>query len=183
MEIGTRLRELRIQKGFSQEELANRSGVTLRTIQRIEKGDNEPRGNTLQMLCAVLEINVADLVVLKKTADNSVIKTMYLSVLAGIVVPLGNIILPTIIWHINKEKVKEAKSVGKHIIWSQVVLGTCSSLLIMFWIFIGLQQGVKYDALIYVSFLIGIVNYAIALYAFFQIDKKEKRYYYIPLFK
>ncbi|MDR0227779.1 MAG: helix-turn-helix domain-containing protein [Flavobacteriaceae bacterium] len=183
MEIGTRLRELRIQKGFSQEELANRSGVTLRTIQRIEKGDNEPRGNTLQMLSTVLEVNIEDLIALKKTEDHTVIKTMYLSILVGVVIPLGNIIVPTLIWYMNKEKVKEVKSIGKHIIWSQVVLGLCSSLLTIFWIFVGLQQGEKHDVFIYTSLLIGIVNYIVALYAYTQIDKKDKRYYYIPFFR
>ena len=40
----------RKSKGFSQELLAERSGVSLRTIQRVEQGETVPRGHTVQAL-------------------------------------------------------------------------------------------------------------------------------------
>jgi transcriptional regulator with XRE-family HTH domain len=55
--IGNKLFEIRKSKGLTQEELAERSKVNLRTIQRIENNENEPRGNTLNLICDVLEIN------------------------------------------------------------------------------------------------------------------------------
>lgn len=45
MDISTRLREARLAKGYSQEELANRSGVSQGTIANIENGHRkQPRG-------------------------------------------------------------------------------------------------------------------------------------------
>ena len=50
MNLGTQLPEIRKNLGWTQSELANRCGVTLRTIQRIEKGDVTPSAYTLGRL-------------------------------------------------------------------------------------------------------------------------------------
>ena len=42
--LGLRIKELRKQKGMSQEFLSEESGLSLRTIQRIENGESSPRG-------------------------------------------------------------------------------------------------------------------------------------------
>lgn len=55
--IGNKILEIRKSKGLTQEELAELSKVNLRTIQRIENNENEPRGNTLNLICDVLEMN------------------------------------------------------------------------------------------------------------------------------
>lgn len=41
-----RLKELRILQGLTQEELTEKTGLSLRTIQRIESGESVPRGDT-----------------------------------------------------------------------------------------------------------------------------------------
>lgn len=43
MTFGEKVKILRQQKGFSQEKLVEEAGLSLRTIQRIEKGDSYPR--------------------------------------------------------------------------------------------------------------------------------------------
>jgi transcriptional regulator with XRE-family HTH domain len=48
----------RKSKNFTQEQLAELSKVNLRTIQRIENNENTPRGNTLKLICDVLEIEI-----------------------------------------------------------------------------------------------------------------------------
>jgi len=53
-EIATRIKELRLQNGFSQEELAEKSGLSLRTVQRIEGGGTEPSEDSLKRLAKVL---------------------------------------------------------------------------------------------------------------------------------
>lgn len=45
-------------KNLTQEQLAELSKVNLRTIQRIENNENTPRGNTLKLICDVLEIEI-----------------------------------------------------------------------------------------------------------------------------
>ena len=50
MEFGERLKELRTNLNCSQKELSEQTGLTLRTIQRIENNESEPRGKTLNLI-------------------------------------------------------------------------------------------------------------------------------------
>jgi len=54
------LRKLRLDKGWSQEQLAEISGVSTRTIQRIERGKTASL-ESLKCLAAVFETEIADL--------------------------------------------------------------------------------------------------------------------------
>ena len=55
------VRKLRIEKGWSQETLAEVSGLSVRTIQRIERGGNASL-ESLGALAAVFEVDIATLV-------------------------------------------------------------------------------------------------------------------------
>jgi transcriptional regulator with XRE-family HTH domain len=57
MNIGDTLKERRLQKGFTQSQLAEESGITLRTIQRIENNAVRPSVHSINALCRVLEID------------------------------------------------------------------------------------------------------------------------------
>jgi len=56
------LKKIREEKNLTQEELAEKSGLSVRTIQRIEAG-TEPKGYTLKTLAATLEISEKDLLI------------------------------------------------------------------------------------------------------------------------
>lgn len=56
MKIGELVKQLRVKKGMTQEELASKTDISVRTIQRIESGDVDPRAYTLQSIAAALEI-------------------------------------------------------------------------------------------------------------------------------
>lgn len=56
MNYQTNIKELREQKGLSQEELSEASGVSLRTIQRIENGEGTPRESTLNTIAESLNV-------------------------------------------------------------------------------------------------------------------------------
>jgi len=60
--IAKKISETRKIKGLTQEELAEQAKVNLRTIQRIENSENEPRGKTLSLICEVLEIDTKELI-------------------------------------------------------------------------------------------------------------------------
>lgn len=51
------LKELRIAKGFTQEELANKLNVTSGAISRYETKDRTPTIQTFNKLCEVLKLN------------------------------------------------------------------------------------------------------------------------------
>lgn len=55
-----KFRSLRLTRAWSQEQLAELSGLSVRTVQRIEKGD-QPSLETMSALAAVFEVSVADL--------------------------------------------------------------------------------------------------------------------------
>ena len=55
------IKEIRIKKGMTQQQLADESGVTLRTIQRIENGDVKPSLHSLNTLGKVLESDLSEL--------------------------------------------------------------------------------------------------------------------------
>ena len=55
-----RLRYIREQAGYSQQDLANESGVSQHTISEIELGRRKPQGRTLRKLADSLGVEVAD---------------------------------------------------------------------------------------------------------------------------
>jgi transcriptional regulator with XRE-family HTH domain len=58
---GARLRAIRIKKGFSQEQLATKSGYGVRTIRRIELGRHQPQPRTLKDLADALGVDSEEL--------------------------------------------------------------------------------------------------------------------------
>ena len=60
MEFNNKLYELRKQKGFSQEELANRCDLTKGFISQLENNNNEPSISTLQDILTALGTNLKE---------------------------------------------------------------------------------------------------------------------------
>ena len=119
-EIGIKIREIRKKKGLSQEDLAESAKVNLRTIQRIEKNESEPRGKTINLICEVLDINTEDILDYGKKTDNNYLIIFHLSVLSFLVIPVGNIILPLILWTNKKDKIIGIKKVGANLLNFQI---------------------------------------------------------------
>lgn len=155
-DIAARIVALRKGKGLSQEKLAERASINLRTLQRLEKGETEPRGDTLRLIASALEVPVERLIAgpaatsgiaggndhlptggtgaepagsahSAEKEDKGFLQFMNLSALAFWFVPLGNIALPMLLWHMKKDQVKGARRLGRRIInfqltWSGVFL-------------------------------------------------------------
>jgi len=60
MSIGTRVMQIRNQKGVSQRELSERSGIAGSYLSRIENRHLEPRPKTLRKIAEALEVPVAE---------------------------------------------------------------------------------------------------------------------------
>lgn len=92
-------------KGYTQDELAERTTVGVRTIQRIEKGEVQPHLQTIKLLAVGLEVEVEDLIVLQDPKEEPVKRKWMLllhsSPFFGLIVPFANVLFPVIIW-INK---------------------------------------------------------------------------------
>lgn len=121
------IKTIREQKHLTQEELSIQSGISIRTIQRIEAGQ-EPKGHTLKSLAKALDL---DLNTLNKKAtediDYSLIKVINLSSAFVLSIPLLNVILPLTLMYFGKQ----FNSLTKQILSLQI-LWTIVSLLIFF---------------------------------------------------
>jgi transcriptional regulator with XRE-family HTH domain len=58
MKIGERIKEIRISKGFTQIELSEKSGIAVRTIQRIENSDVTPSIYSLNAIGEALDVKL-----------------------------------------------------------------------------------------------------------------------------
>ena len=60
--VGDNLRELRTLSALTQEELADRAGITATALSRIERNEAEPRPSTLRKLAAALGVEPRELI-------------------------------------------------------------------------------------------------------------------------
>ena len=60
--IGERLKRQRTRRALTQAELAERAGVAVATVARIERNEIEPRMPTLRKLARALDVDPAELV-------------------------------------------------------------------------------------------------------------------------
>ncbi|WP_066217793.1 helix-turn-helix domain-containing protein [Formosa haliotis] len=120
-EIGKKIRDIRKKKGLSQEELAESAKINLRTIQRIENNESEPRGKTLNLICKVLDLNAEDILDYGKKTDRSYLTYFHLSVLFGLFIPIGNIVILFILWITKKDKIIDLKDIGANLLNFQII--------------------------------------------------------------
>lgn len=134
MNLGNKIKELRIKKGMTQEELADKTVLNVRTIQRIEKGEVDPRSYTLQVIATALEIDYN--ILLEDSIDeNNQLKEdklwLLLLHLSGIFI---FIFPPIIIWLIKKDTVKNINDHAVDVINFQIsmfIYLVCAGILTM----------------------------------------------------
>jgi transcriptional regulator with XRE-family HTH domain len=59
--IGARIKQVRLQRGWSQARLADHTGIKREHISRLENGHNVPTVGTMQRIARVLGISLAQL--------------------------------------------------------------------------------------------------------------------------
>lgn len=195
----SKLKIAREQKNLTQEELAEKSKISVRTIQRIEAG-TEPKGHTLRALAAALEIEETLLQdtekiseVEKTSADvetvlsdvketevsqtddinYSRIKMINLSSLFFTIVPPLNIFVPLLLMFILKQK----NSLARQIISVQMIWTVMAPIVFMLGIF--LKLGRQFTLILMI--LIVLSNVCIILRNAAEIDKKKKLYFSLKL--
>ncbi len=122
--VGKNLVYHRKLKGYTQEQLSESTTVTVRTIQRIEKGDVNPHLQTVKLLATALEIEVDDLLVLENPKAENIQKKWLLLLhsvpFLGFILPLANILLPLFLW-IHKREDNEIYDIhGRKVINFQI---------------------------------------------------------------
>ncbi|UII21354.1 helix-turn-helix domain-containing protein [Fulvivirga ligni] len=119
-ELALRIKNLRSRKGFSQEELADKTGLSLRTIQRIENGETEPRGDSLKRLAAAFDVAPDEIMDWTVEENNGFLTSLNLAALTFIIFPILGILVPLIMWISKKDKIKGINSTAKSILNFQI---------------------------------------------------------------
>lgn len=180
------LKKIREGKNLTQEELAEKSGISVRTIQRIEAGI-EPKGYTLKTLASTLQISEKELLIQKiipeeikieepiLTSENdlvfnsTLIKIINISSLPFAWFPIANFLPPLLIMIFTKEK----SQIVKQIISLQIFLAIISPLIFLIVAF--LKVGSASVMITMVS--LTLANIFIILRNAYEIDKKQKLRY------
>lgn len=116
-----KLNEIRKRKGLSQEMLAEQSGISLRTIQRIERSEVNPQPYTLRKLADTLEVDSIELVATTETKNHTApLRYMILSSMLMIVPLLSNVLIPLAIWYYHRQN-QQIKTLGAHFISLQII--------------------------------------------------------------
>lgn len=110
-EIGKVVTQQRLQKGMTQEKLAELCEVSTRTIQRIESGEVDPRSFTLNNLSNILEYDFHND---NKGNDTFWITVMHLSSMICIVP------IPLLIWSFRKKYSMKINEHGKDVLNFQI---------------------------------------------------------------
>ncbi len=178
------LKNIREKQNLTQEELAEKSGISVRTIQRIEAG-NHPKGYTLKILTKTLGIEEDALLHKKNTKKHIVenliinkepvllnyklIKLINLSSLPFAFLPPLNILLPLLLIATTKQK----NYITKQLVSVQIMWTIISPIIFMLFIF--MKLGNRFALVIMI--LIVLSNVFIILRNAIELDKKSKLYF------
>jgi transcriptional regulator with XRE-family HTH domain len=114
--LAQRVKRLRIQKGMSQEFLAEESGLSLRTIQRTENGESNPTGDSLIRLANALNVTPDEIMDWSLKEDKKYLTFLNLSALTFLFFPLLGILVPFILWTSKKDKIKNINGIARVLI-------------------------------------------------------------------
>ncbi|WP_343609250.1 helix-turn-helix domain-containing protein [Chryseobacterium oranimense] len=175
--MNSKLADYRRKKGLSQQQLADVSGVSIRTIQRIESGKVEAHPSTLKMLADALEVGTEKLTINKPLSESPEIKNgdkikpgFHMLALIGLFFPVFNIILPGLLWFFKKDESQAYDLEGKSVINFQITMSLLfiPAVLLMIFVF---YVGFPLVLIIYLyTFIMCIIN------IFRSINKKDSFY-------
>jgi len=119
-ELAQRIKGLRIRNGYSQEELAEKTGLSLRTIQRVENGETDPRGDSLKRIAFVFGVNPDEIMDWTVQEDKGLLTSLNLSALTFMFFPILGILVPLIIWISKKDKIRNLNDTARELLNFQI---------------------------------------------------------------
>ena len=112
-DFGLKVSELRLQKGLTQEQLAEFCRISARTIQRIENGEVDPRSHTVHCLNDALDFDFGE----QSTSNEELwLTTMHVS--SMICIP----IIPLLLWSWKKNQSYKIDQQGREVINFQITM-------------------------------------------------------------
>lgn len=134
MDLGQKIVSARKQKGLTQEQLAERTHITVRTIQRIENGQTTPRAYTLKTIAAALDTSFEELhaasvdnnvpstlpAVSKEEDSKHFLQMLCLSCFSYLIVPFVHFLVPRYILRKSNEQNPKIVAFARKLIRVQV---------------------------------------------------------------
>lgn len=167
MSLGNKVLRARKSKGLTQEQLAERATVTVRTIQRIESDDSIPRDYTLKAIAAALNMPFEEFIsvrsCLRITNDCSLVngeftasqqtqekcrhflQLLNLSAFSYLVVPFVHFLIPILLLKKWKEKSGNLLTIGQRIIRQQIYWTISTHFLLLLTLVYNLIQTTWFD--------------------------------------
>lgn len=117
----------RRSKGWTQEELAERTGITVRTVQRLESGQTAPRLHTLRSVATILDIPLES-VIFDQPDSASEIRSnqshqlwlVNLSAFSYLVIPIVHFLIPMYLLSKKQNLDDDSKRLGRVIVSTQI---------------------------------------------------------------
>lgn len=168
----SQLLKYREKSNLTQEQLSEKSNISVRTIQRIEAG-KKLKGHTLEALSTALEINKEEL--LKDDSEQEevnifLIKLINLSSLLLLIIPLGSILLPVIIMYWKKE----FNPITKQIVSIQILWTLMFPLIVLSVIFLSKWFSISNQVVPLTMLLLLLANAYIIISNTAELDKNKK---------
>jgi len=191
MTLGEKISQARKTQGLSQEALAEATGVSSRTIQRIENNVSTPRAFTLKQIAQALNLPIQAFQVSSPTSPSTVavswtqVRLLNASTLAVVLLPLSNVLLPLWLWQQNKHHTV-VNQVGKQILnfqilWSIATLLCLIGYPLLSMIFTGSVANGRFPWPLFIYALAVVVNITFTLSTSRHIqNQKTNIYSFIP---
>ncbi len=198
------LKEHRLHLNLSQHELAEQSGVSIRTIQRIEKGSSTGSPYVIRALCKSLNIDPENLIInpeeiivhipattesvdlVKNTYDRR-LKYINFSALSILCFPFLNLVLPTVFYFVFKKSLsnvrdKEAalKILSFQILWSVLTLILMIFIPVIDHYFLRIDQIMEIPLFIWGYLVLVVILTLVTLNTASDINKAKNLLVFIP---
>ncbi len=127
--IGKKIIQFRKAKGLTQETLSELTGLNVRTIQRIESGEVDPRLHTLTTIAEALGVNLEELLPEPTQHELNQLAVLHATPIAFFFFPvIGNVLLPFMFWMMKREEVNGINKHGKEILNGQLTYSIIAAL-------------------------------------------------------
>lgn len=165
MSLGNKVVSARRHKGLTQEQLAEKASVTVRTIQRIENGDSIPRDYTLKAIAGALNMPLEEFISVRScltrvdtghlplqeekpaepTEGRHFLQLLNLSAFSYLVVPFVHFLIPLLLLKKRKGKDNVLQTTGQRIIRQQIYWTVCTHFLLLLTLAYNLVQATWFD--------------------------------------